>query len=184
MFVVLILIQQQTTHFKRIGGATLGAPNVQPIIKEWVAVYSETSGASMPHKMSILALLGLAVALLVAAPANADLIHEHQTGDLERDADSAPHYWHEVHLGENLKLNEHRFERDHFKGDNSYSGAPNTAEWIWWLNHSDNDKNEFAENPNDAVVTAPEPASLFLLGSGVLALGAWRRRANHSAPIS
>jgi hypothetical protein len=138
----------------------------------------------MPHKISILALLGLALALLVAAPANADLIHEYQTADLERDADSAPHYWHEVQLGENLKLNEHRFERDHFKGDDFYSGVPNTAEWIWWLNHSDKDKNEFGENPNDPVVKAPEPASLFLLGSGVLALSAWRRRANHSAPIS
>jgi hypothetical protein len=139
----------------------------------------------MPHKISILALLGLAVALLVAAPANADLIHEYQTGDLDRDADSAPHYWHEVHLGENLMLNAHRFERDHFKGDDSYSGVPNTAEWIWWLNHSDNDKNEFGDNPNTPEVTAaPEPASLFLLGSGVLALGGWRRRANHSAPIS
>jgi hypothetical protein len=138
---------------------------------------------SMPHKISILALLGLAVALLVAAPANADLIHEYQTTDLEKDADSAPHYWRDVHLGENLKLNEHRFERDHFKGANFYSGVPNTAEWIWWLNHSDKDKND-GENPNDPVVKAPEPTSLFLLGSGVLALGAWRRRANHSAPIS
>ena len=139
----------------------------------------------MPHKISILALLGLAVALLVAAPANADLIHEHQTGDLERDADSAPHYWHEVHLGENLKLNEHRFERDHFKGDNSYSGVPNTAEWIWWLNHSDKDKKEFTKDSvGDAPIATPEPASLFLLVSGVLAIGVWRRRANHSAPIS
>jgi len=138
----------------------------------------------MPHKISILALLGLALALLVAAPANADLIHEYQTADLERDADSAPHYWHEVHLGESFELNEHRIERDHFKGDDFYSGVPNTAEWICWLNHSDKDKNEFDEKPNDPVVAAPEPASLFLLGSGVLALGAWRRRANNSAPIS
>jgi len=141
-------------------------------------VYSVTSGASMLHKISILSWLGLAVALLVAAPANADGVRDHQTGDLERDADAdpAPHYWHEVHLGENLKLNEHRFERDHFKGDNSHSGVPNTAEWIWWLNHSDKDKKEFGESPNDPVVAAPEPANLFLLGSGVLALGALRSR--------
>lgn len=139
----------------------------------------------MLHKIPTLALLGLAVALLVAAPANADGVHEHQNGDLERDADFAPHYWHEVHLGENLKLNEHRFEHDHFKGDKPYSGVPDTAEWIWWLNQSDKDeKNDIDENPNDPVVTAPEPASMLLLGSGVLALGAWRRRANHSALIS
>src|ERR1700751_5730988 len=133
-------------------------------------------GGSMRHKISVLAFLGLAFALLVAAPANADLIHEHETGDLERDADPAPHYWHEVHLGENLKLNEHRFEHDHFKGDDSHSGMPNTAEWIWWLNHSDKDKKEFGESANDPVVAAPEPASLFLVGSGVLALGALRGR--------
>ncbi len=79
------------------------------------------------------------------------------------------------------------FDHDHFEGANSdfirplhdfHPGVPNTAEWIWWLNHSDN--KDFGKDP----VSAPEPASLFLLGSGVLALGAWRRHAKHSAPIS
>ena len=131
----------------------------------------------MLHKISILAFLGLVAALLAAAPANADGIHE-------RDADAAPYYWHDVHVDVD-KFS--AFDHDHFEGANSdfihpphdfYSGVPNTAEWIWWLNHSDN--KDFSKDP----VSAPEPASLFLLGSGVLALGAWRRRAKHSAPIS
>ncbi len=149
----------------------------------------------MLHRISILAFLGLAAAL-VAAPANADGVPVHLTGDLERDADAAPHYWHHVHIGENSKLDANRFST--FKGDvfedadfdsdhskHGFSGAPNTAEWIWWLNHSDKDKKEFGKNPvGDAPIATPEPASLFLLGSGVLALGVWRRRANHSASIS
>jgi PEP-CTERM motif len=146
----------------------------------------------MLHKISILALLSLAAAFLVVAPANADGVPAHLTGDLERDADSVPHYSHDVHISEGLKLNAGRFstfDRDEFKGGDFdfkhglhdfSSGVPNTAEWIWWLNHSDT--KEFSTDP--PLVTAPEPASLFLLGSGVFALGAWRRRANHSAPIS
>jgi hypothetical protein len=145
----------------------------------------------MLHKISILALFGLALALLVVVPANADGVPAHLSGDLERDADSAPHYSHDVHIGEGLKLNAGRFstfDRNGFEGANSDfkhglhefpSGVPNTAEWIWWLNHSDN--KGFSTDP---VVATPEPASLFLLGSGVLAIGAWRRRVNHSAPIS
>jgi PEP-CTERM motif len=147
----------------------------------------------MLHKVSILALLSLAAAFLVVAPANADGVPAHLTGDLERDADSAPHYSHDAHIGEGLKLNAGRFstfDRDELKGGNSdfvhgmhqfSSGVPNTAEWIWWLNHSDNREFTTTDPPS---VTAPEPASLLLLGSGVLVLGAWRRRANHSAPIS
>jgi len=147
----------------------------------------------MLNRISILALLGLAGALLLVAPANADGVPAHLTGDLERDADSAPHYSHDAHIGEGLKLNAGRFspfDRDELKGGNSdfvhgmyqfSSGVPNTAEWIWWLNHSDNREFSTTDPPS---VTAPEPASLLLLGSGVLVLGAWRRRANHSAPIS
>jgi hypothetical protein len=171
-----------------------------------LAVYSiclfdlgEVSGGLMLHKISILALLGLAAALLVVSPANADRVPARPTGDLERDADSAPHYWHDVHIDGKLKLNADRFstfDRDVFKGANSdfmhglhqfSSGVPNTAEWIWWLNHSDN--KEFSTDPviatqessTDPVVSTPEPASLFLLGSGMLAFGVWRRRANRSA---
>jgi|GEM_PF-4501703 len=147
----------------------------------------------MLNKISILALLGLAGALLLVAPANADGVPAHLNGDLERDADSAPRYSHDAHIGEGLKLNAGRFstfDRDELKGGNSdfvhgmhqfSSGVPNTAEWIWWLNHSDNREFSTTDPPS---VTAPEPASLLLLGSGVLVLGAWRRRANHSAPIS
>ena len=135
----------------------------------------------MLHKISILAALGFAAALW-AAPANADLIHDW-------DDDSTPHYSHDVRLDENLKVNAGRFstfDRDEFKGEKSDfkpghefrpGGVPKTAEWIWWLNHSD-----IEELSTNQLVTAPEPASLFLLGSGILALGACRRRTNHSAP--
>jgi len=145
----------------------------------------------MLHRISILALLGLAAAFLVVAPANADGVTAHLTGDLERDADSAPHYCHDVHIDGKLKVNADSFstfDRDEFKGASSdfmhglhefSSGVPNTAEWIWWLNHSD-----IKEFSTDPVVTAPEPASPLLLCSGVLALGAWRRRVNRSAPIA
>jgi hypothetical protein len=137
----------------------------------------------MLHKISILALLSLAVAFLVVAPANADGVPAHLTADLERDADSVPHYSHDVHIDGKLKPDVFKGEDADFKhGLHDFSsGVPNTAEWIWWLNHH-SDTKEFSTDP--PLVTAPEPASLLLLCSGVLALGAWRRRANHSAPIS
>jgi hypothetical protein len=46
------------------------------------------------------------------------------------------------------------------------------------------DKGPVITTPQSPVIASPEPASLFLLGSGVLALGAWRRRRNHSVSIS
>ena len=138
----------------------------------------------MTHKIPILAFLGLAAAFLVASPANADLIHEW-------DADTSASYWHEVHVDVD-KFSP--FDHHHFEGGDSDfvrplhdsdSGVLDTAEWIWWLNWEKDkkEKKEFGNVP-DSVVSAPEPASLLLLGSGVLALGAWRRRVNHSASIS
>ena len=146
----------------------------------------------MLQKLSILALCGLAAALWFVTPVYADGVPAHLAGDLERYDDSAPGYWQYVRIGENFMLNVDRFstfERDVFEdadSDSSHSihAVINTAEWIWWLNHSDTDKKEVGKDPVDPPVPTPEPASLFLLGSGVLALGAWRRRANHSAPVS
>src|ERR1700745_128702 len=154
----------------------------------------------MLHKISVLTLFAIAAAIFTAAPARADGLPAHvMSGDLgegsSNDADRIPDHRRGMHIGENFMLNVDRFstfERDVFKdldSDSSHSmhglsGVPNTAEWIWWLNHSDKDKKEFTKDSvGDAPVATPEPASLFLLGSGVLALGVWRRRANHSAPI-
>ena len=142
----------------------------------------ECRGGPMLHKISILAVI--AFAALWVTPAKADLIHDW-------DDDSTPHYSHDVRLDENLKVNAgtfSTFDRDVFKDEKSdpkrrhefpSGGVPNTAEWIWWLNHSDKDKKEFGTDP---AVIAPEPASLLLLGSGILALGGCRRCTNHSAP--
>lgn len=147
----------------------------------------------MLHKLSILALLGLAAVLSFVAPVYADRVPADLAGDLERDADSAPHYWHDVHVDvDKFSM----FDREDADSDSIhprdfYSGVPKTAEWIWWLNDWDKEnkdwdkENKKSDNdPNDPLTPVPEPASLFLLGSGVLILGARRRRANHSVPIS
>jgi PEP-CTERM motif len=155
----------------------------------------------MLHKISILTLFAFAAAIVAVAPARADGLPAHvMSGDLgegsSNDTDRIPDHRRDMHIGENFMLNVDKFstfERDVFEDEDSdsghskhgFSGVPNTAEWIWWLNHSDKDKKESGKNPvGDAPIATPEPTTLFLLGLGLLALGAWRRRGNHSALIS
>ena len=141
----------------------------------------------MAKKLSILTLLAFAAAIVAAAPAHADGMHVHADGDLDEgssDADRTPDHRQVFHAGDNFVLNLDKSSVFDWDGsddkDSGYKSEKNTAEWVWWL--KDKDKNKFGNDQDP--INAPEPASLFLLGSGVLALAAWRRRTNHSTPVA
>jgi hypothetical protein len=79
------------------------------------------------------------------------------------------------------------------------SGVPPTANSAWWLNYAEGQNyyaGEFANfeilTPTDSsagsaqeyLVNTPEPASMLLLGSGLFALGTFRRRTKRQALAS
>lgn len=153
----------------------------------------------MLKKFSLLTAVVFAGTIFAVSPAHADGIRAH--GDSEvmdkgfsSDAGRIPDYRRDVRIDDFvLKIDGFSiFDRDSFEdrsnSDHSIrgrSGVPKTAEWIWWLK-SNKAKKQSNDDPgvDDPVVAAPEPASLLLLGSGFLALGVLRRRANHSMPVS
>ncbi len=151
---------------------------------------STQSGALVLKKISLLTALVFAGTVSAVTPAHADGIRAHDEG-FSSDADRIPDYGRDVRIDSFVLNLDHFsvFDRDSSGGRESdsnhsmrgRSGVPNTAEWIWWLNQWDKDKKQVTDDP---VVPAPEPATLFLLGSGLLALGALRRRTNHSTQIS
>jgi hypothetical protein len=156
-------------------------------------------------KISLLTALAFAGTIFAVAPAHADGIRAHgDSEDMDKgfssDAGRIPDYRRDARIDDFILKVDHFsiFDRDSFEDRDSdsdhsmrgRSGVPKTAEWIWWLK-SDKDKKQSTDDPvvddpavDDPAVAAPEPASLLLLGSGFLALGALRRRANHSTPTS
>ena len=149
-------------------------------------------------KISTFTLLAFVAAIVAVAPVHADGVPVHAMGEVSEgpshDTDRTPDHRQVFLTGESfvLKLDKSSVFDGDASGDkdsDSNHSVHNTAEWVWWP--KDKDKNKFDKDPDPgnpdpaaaANVTAPEPASVFLLGSGVLALGAWRRRTN-SAPTS
>ena len=153
----------------------------------------------MLKKISLLTALAFAGTIFAVLPAHADGIRAHgDSEDMDKgfssDAGRIPDYRREVRIDDFILKVDHFsiFDRDSFEDRDSdsdhsmrgRSGVPKTAKWIWWLK-SDKDKKQSTDPVvDDPVVAAPEPASLLLLGSGFLALGVLRRRANHSTPTS
>jgi PEP-CTERM motif len=140
----------------------------------------------MLKKSSILT-LSLLAAAIVAVPARADCTHVDVKSDVDgpsSDVDRTPDHRQVFFTGESFVLKVDKssvFDQD--TGETLNFGHPvhNTAEWVWWLKDKDKNKFEIDPGPN---VAAPEPASFFLLGSGMLALVAWRRRTSRSATLS
>ena len=131
----------------------------------------------MLKKNSILT-LSLLAAAFVAVPVRADCTHVDVKSDVDgpsSDFDRTPDHRQVFFTGESFVLN---VDKSSVFDLNFGHPVHNTAEWVWWL--KDKDTNKYGDDPGPAVA-APEPASLFLLGSGMLALGAWRRRTSRSA---
>jgi len=150
-------------------------------------------------KISLLTALAFAGTIFATSPAHADLVRAHgdsagMDNGFSSDANRTADYRRDVRDDDFILkvdrfsiLDRNSFEDRDSDSDHSMrgrSGVPKTAEWIWWLK-SNKDKKQSTDDPviDDPVVAAPEPASLFLLGSGLLTLLAVRRRAS-STPIS
>ena len=139
----------------------------------------------MLKKSSILT-LSLLAAAIVAVPVRADCTHVDVKSDVDgpsSDFDRTPDHRQVFFTGESFVLKVDKSSIfDQVTGETLNFGHPvhNTAEWVWWLKDKDKDKDKSGDDPGPTVA-APEPASFFLLGSGMLALGAWRRRTSRSA---